>query len=165
MHATGLFNTIGALRLGGTVVLGNAGGLLPVEVWETMAREHVKTIIIAGNAVAHTLIRELAAAEQRGQPYDLSSMTTVLSSDTAFGDHLERDLHQRSKVIVIDAIGSSEGGPFVFGSPTMPATYRLAFYCVGHPSVRREQPGTECRVSKRGTAGLQWAFAAGLLHR
>lgn len=115
MHATGLFNTIGALLLGGTVVLPEPAGLQPANVWRTVAAKGVKTIIIAGNAVAAPLLAELAAAEARGEHYDLTGLRTVLSSGTAFSDQFKRDLHERSAATIIDAIGSSEGGPFVFG--------------------------------------------------
>lgn len=115
MHATGLFNTIGALMLGGTVVLPEPSGLQPAAVWRTVVAKGVKTIIIAGNAVAAPLLAELAAAEARDEPYDLGGLRTVLSSGTAFSDQLKQELHARGTITIIDAIGSSEGGPFVFG--------------------------------------------------
>ncbi|MER5218746.1 hypothetical protein ABT063_51980 [Streptomyces sp. NPDC002838] len=77
----------------------------------TVAEQRVETIIVAGNAVCRPLVDELVHAGQTGTPHDLRR---VLSSGTALSDVLERHLHERAEVTVIDAIASSEGGPFAF---------------------------------------------------
>ncbi len=127
MHATGLFNTIGTMLLGGTVILANHRGLDPAVVWTTVSKKNVGTIIVAGNAVCVPLIDELIAAEGRGAPHDLSPLRTVLSSGTSFSNELKEALHRRANVTITDAIGSSEGGPFVFavthGVDDLPARF------------------------------------------
>lgn len=115
MHATGLFNSMGALLVGGRVITTRRGGLDPRHVWETVAQQGVSMIIVAGNAVCQPLVDELVAAEEEGSPHDLGSLTTVLSSGTALSDRLKRALHERANVTITDAIASSEGGPFAFG--------------------------------------------------
>ncbi len=114
MHGTGLFNSMGALLVGGRVITARQGGFDPGHIWETVAGQRASTIIVAGNAVAQPLVEELLAAEQAGRPHDLTSLRTVLSSGTAFSDRLKRALHERADVTIIDAIASSEGGPFAF---------------------------------------------------
>ncbi|GHE80452.1 putative fatty-acid-CoA ligase FadD [Amycolatopsis deserti] len=114
MHATGLFNSMGALLVGGRVITARRGGLDPRHVWETVAAQRVGTVIVAGNAVCQPLVDELVAAEQAGTPYDLSSLRSVLSSGTKLSDRLKRALHERADVTITDAIASSEGGPFAF---------------------------------------------------
>ncbi|WP_308015518.1 AMP-binding protein [Pseudonocardia sp. ICBG1293] len=52
MHGTGLFNTLGALLVGGRAVFARPGRLDPPHVWQTVAAERVQTIVVAGNAVA-----------------------------------------------------------------------------------------------------------------
>ncbi|MGW0580464.1 AMP-binding protein, partial [Streptomyces sp. NPDC002920] len=59
MHATGLFNTMGALLVGGRAVTAKQGGLIPEHVWHTVAGQGVDTVIIAGNAVCRPLVDEL----------------------------------------------------------------------------------------------------------
>ena len=130
MHATGLFNTIGTMLLGGTVVLADPGGLDPARIWSIVQDKHVKTIIVAGNAVCSPLIDELVDAENAGRPYDLSNLRTVLSSGTAFSDHLKQALHERATVTIIDAIGSSEGGPFVFATTSSTSDLPAKFFPV-----------------------------------
>lgn len=114
MHATGLFNTMGALMVGGRAVTARQGGLDPEHVWHTVAEQRVETVIVAGNAVCRPLVDELVHAEQTGPPHDLRSVRRILSSGTALSDVLKRQLHERAELTVIDAIASSEGGPFAF---------------------------------------------------
>lgn len=114
MHATGLFNSMGALLAGGHVITARRGGLDARHVWETVARQRVGTIIVAGNAICRPLVDELVSAEKAGRRHDLSSLASVLSSGTALSDRLKRALHERADVTIVDAIASSEGGPFAF---------------------------------------------------
>jgi acyl-CoA synthetase (AMP-forming)/AMP-acid ligase II len=114
MHATGLFNSMGALLAGGRVVTARPGRLDPRHVWETVAAQRVRTLVVAGNAVCQPLVDELTAAERAGRPHDLSSLDSVVSSGTVLSDRLKRALHQRASVTITDAIASSEGGPFAY---------------------------------------------------
>lgn len=118
MHATGLFNTMGALLVGGRAILLRPGRLDPRHVWETVAAQRAGMLIVAGNAMTQPLVDELIAAEQAGRPYDLSSLRSVLSSGTVLSDRLKRALHERANVTIRDAIASSEGGPFAFALTT-----------------------------------------------
>ena len=112
MHATGLFNSMGTLTAGGRVVLTRPGRLDPRHVWETVAAQRVRTLVVAGNAVCQPLVDELLAAEAAGRPYDLSSLDAVTSSGTVLSDRVKRALHERASVTISDALASSEGGPF-----------------------------------------------------
>ncbi|MEU6701774.1 AMP-binding protein [Pseudonocardia sp. NPDC046786] len=114
MHGTGLFNTLGALLVGGRAVLTRPGRLDPRHVWETVAAERAGTIVVAGNAVTVPLVDELVRAERAGTPHDLSSLRVVLSSGTALGDRTKQALHERAELTITDAIAASEGGPFAF---------------------------------------------------
>ena len=114
MHATGLLNSMGALLAGGRVVTARPGRLDPRHVWETVAAQRVRTLVVAGNAVCQPLVDELAAAERAGRPHDLSSLDSVVSSGTVLSDRLKRALHERASVTITDAIASSEGGPFAY---------------------------------------------------
>jgi 3-oxocholest-4-en-26-oate---CoA ligase len=114
MHATGLFNAIGTLTIGGRVVTTRPGGLNPRHVWELVGAQRVRTLVVAGNAVLRPLADELIAAEAVGRRYDLSSLESVTSSGTAMSDVVKRVLHERATVTISDGIASSEGGPFAF---------------------------------------------------
>jgi acyl-CoA synthetase (AMP-forming)/AMP-acid ligase II len=114
MHGTGLFNTIGALLVGGHIVFPPPGRLDPRQVWETVAAHAVRVIIVAGDAVSRPLVDELSRAESEGRPHDLSSLRSILSSGTALSDEVKEAFHRRTSVTITDALASSEGGPFAF---------------------------------------------------
>ena len=128
MHATGLFNCMGALLVGGRVVTARPGRLDPRHVWETVAAQRVRTLVVAGNAVCQPLVDELAAAGRAGRPHDLSSLEAVTSSGTVLSDRLKRALHERAAVTITDALASSEGGPFAFAITSSVADLPSRFF-------------------------------------
>jgi len=128
MHATGLFNIMGTLAIGGRAVLTRTGGLDPRHVWETVAAQRVRTLLVAGNAVCQPLIDELLAAEADGRPHDLRSLTSITSSGTVLSDRLKRALHERGNITITDAIASSEGGPFAYAVTSSVADLPSRFY-------------------------------------
>lgn len=134
MHATGLFNSMGALLAAGRIVTTRPGRMDPRHVWETVASKRVRTLVVAGNAVCQPLVDELAAAEKEGRPHDLSSLQAVTSSGTALSDRLKRALHERAGVTISDALASSEGGPFATAVTTSVADLPARFFPV--PSAR-----------------------------
>ncbi|OZM78042.1 AMP-binding protein [Pseudonocardia sp. MH-G8] len=150
MHGTGLFNTMGALLVGGRAVTARAGGLDPRHVWETVAAQRVSMIIVAGNAVCRPLVDELVAAERAGRPHDLSSLRSVLSSGTALGDELKRALHDRAGVTVTDAIASTEGGPYAFAITRSGADLPSRF----HPVPATTVVTADDRVARPGEVGV-----------
>lgn len=114
MHATGLFQSMGALLVGGRVVMARSGRLDARDVWETVTAQRVSAMVVAGNAVCQPLVEELLAVEREGRAYDLTALRSIISSGTGFSDQYKRALHERANVTIIDAIASSEGGPFAF---------------------------------------------------
>ena len=135
MHATGLFNTMGTLTAGGRVVLTRPGGLDPRHVWELVAAQRVRTLVVAGNAVCQPLVDELVAAEAAGRPHDLSALESVTSSGTVLSDRIKRALHERATVTITDAIASSEGGPFAYAVTSSVADLPSRFYPVAATRV------------------------------
>ena len=78
------------------------------EVWATIEREKVNTIVITGDAMARPLVEALAATPDR---WDLSSLFVVSSSAVVFSPVLkEQLLDLLENIIIVDAIGSSESG-------------------------------------------------------
>src|ERR1700722_4537288 len=128
MHATGLFNCMGTLLVGGRVVTARPGRLDPRHVWETVTAQRVRTLVVAGNAVCQPLVDKLVAAEADGRPHDLTSLGAVISSGTVLGDRLKRALHERAAVTITDALASSEGGPFAFAITSSAADLPSRFF-------------------------------------
>jgi 3-oxocholest-4-en-26-oate---CoA ligase len=128
MHATGLFNCMGALLVGGRVVTARPGRLDPRHVWETVSAQRVRTLVVAGNAVCQPLVDELLTAETDGRPHNLSSLEAVISSGTVLSDRLKRALHERAAITITDALASSEGGPFAFAVTSSAADLPSRFF-------------------------------------
>ncbi|WP_425826415.1 AMP-binding protein [Streptomyces fractus] len=152
MHATGLFNSMGALLTGGRVVTARPGRLDAAHIWRTVADRHVGLLIVAGNAVCRPLVDGLLAAEHADSPYDLASLRQILSSGTALSDDLKRALHERTDVTITDAIAASEGGPVAFARTASTADLPARFFPVPATKVLHED-GTEV-VPGSGEAGV-----------
>jgi acyl-CoA synthetase (AMP-forming)/AMP-acid ligase II len=156
MHATGLFNSMGALLAAGRVVIARRGGLDARHVWETVASQRVRTLVVAGNAVCGPLVDELAAAERAGRPYDLGSLESIVSSGAALSDRLKRALHERADVTITDAIASSEGGPFAYAVTSSAADLPARFFPAPATRVFAED-GTQVVPGSGRTGVLAYA--------
>jgi len=114
MHATGLFNAMGTLLLGGTVVFPPGRSFDPRTVWETVAAQRVTRMIIAGNAVARPLAEELERAEREDRPYAIDSLQAVISSGMVWSDDVKRAFLERHSMLLLEVFGSTEGGPYAY---------------------------------------------------
>jgi acyl-CoA synthetase (AMP-forming)/AMP-acid ligase II len=106
MHGAAQWSTLRFWFEGGTVVF--VPRFTPHGVWETMAREKVNTVMITGDAMARPMIEAL---EEDPGRYDLSSLFVVSSSAAVFSPTVkDRYLEILPNALIIDSIGSSEGG-------------------------------------------------------
>lgn len=106
MHGAAQWGTLGQLVQGNTIVL------LPrfdaAEVWNTVEREGCNSVLIAGDAMGRPMIEALEAEPDR---WDLSSLFAVTSSAALFSVPVkERYFARMPHLMIIDSIGSSEGG-------------------------------------------------------
>ena len=106
MHGAAQWGALRFLFEGNTVVF--VPKFDPEEVWGTIERAGVNTILITGDAMARPLVECLAENEGR---WDLSSLFVVSSSAATFSPSVkEQMLELLPNIMVIDAIGSSESG-------------------------------------------------------
>lgn len=106
MHGAAQWGTLRFLFEGATVVFIHRFD--PEEVWATIERNGVNTIVITGDAMARPLVETLQANPDR---WDLSSLVVVSSSAVVFSPHLKEALFELlPDILIVDAIGSSEGG-------------------------------------------------------
>jgi acyl-CoA synthetase (AMP-forming)/AMP-acid ligase II len=97
---------MGQSFLGNKVVL--VGKFDPRRVWELVERERVNSIMITGDAMARPLIEALDAPDAG---WDLSSLYLLTSSAATFSPAVKDKFFERfPSLMMIDAIGSSEGG-------------------------------------------------------
>ncbi len=106
MHGAAQWSTLRFWFEGGTVVF--VPRFTPHGVWEAIEREKVTTVMITGDAMARPMIEALEDDPSR---YDLSSLFVVSSSAAVFSPTVkDRYLDLLPNALIIDSIGSSEGG-------------------------------------------------------
>jgi 3-oxocholest-4-en-26-oate---CoA ligase len=112
MHGTGIW--LGAFTshlIGGATVLMTNRGLDPVELFETVEREGVNTLVIVGDAFARPMVAALTARADSGSPFVTSSILAVISSGAMFSQELKAAmLDHMPQARIVDTLGSSEGG-------------------------------------------------------
>ena len=106
MHGAAQWGTLGQMVQGNTIVL------MPKfdaeEVWNLIERERANSVLIAGDAMGRPMIEALEAHPDR---WDLSSLFAVTSSAALFSVPVkERYFALLPNLLIIDSIGSSEGG-------------------------------------------------------
>ncbi|MFM7755928.1 MAG: AMP-binding protein [Actinomycetota bacterium] len=120
MHGTAMFLAFSTFVLGGTVVLLGSRRFDPAELLRLVERERVSQVSIVGDAFARPIVAEIERAENDGTPYDLSSLTRIVSTGATLSSQMKQALMSRApSAMVLDMIGASEGGPFAVAM-TMP---------------------------------------------
>jgi fatty-acyl-CoA synthase len=111
MHTTANFfagTTI--LHCGGAIVTLESRRFDPHELCATVGERGVTNIVIVGDAFAKPITRALEAGAPSGQPYDCSSVRTILSAGAMWtADVKGRIFEHLPEVLLIDNCGSSEG--------------------------------------------------------
>lgn len=111
MHGTGVW--LGAMvpQLAGAAVITLRGRSLAAdEVLRTVQAEGVTNMTIVGDAFSRPILAALDAALAAGTPYDLSKLRIIISSGVMWTAEVKEALLERIEhVILLDAIGSSEG--------------------------------------------------------
>jgi len=108
MHGMAWFSAMGKLMTGGTVVSLTDRSFDAHEFWREVQRNGVFTATIVGDAFARPLVRALVEAEERGEPYDLSSLMVVVSGGVMWTPAYKQPFLDRGVGMVIDGLGASE---------------------------------------------------------
>jgi fatty-acyl-CoA synthase len=109
MHATGMWlGAMAPLCVGGSVVT-LAGASFDAHVlWRAAERERVTQVVIVGDTFAKPMLRALEEARDRGRPYDLSELKSVVSSGVMWTAEVKRQFLDWHDLILVDALGSTE---------------------------------------------------------
>jgi fatty-acyl-CoA synthase len=111
MHAAGMW--LGVMLphlLGGRVALLEGQSFDADELWATVERERVNSLVMVGDAFGRPMVRALADRAASGAPYDTSSLFAALSTGAMLSAPVkEALLEQVPQMVIIDALGSSEG--------------------------------------------------------
>ena len=106
MHGTGLFNALGVLVIGGSIVTLTGRRFDPIELLDTVQHRRVKSMTIVGDAFAKPILAALDAEPDR---WDLSSLRVLLSSGVMWSKENKAGLLRHAeRLIMVDSLGSSE---------------------------------------------------------
>jgi acyl-CoA synthetase (AMP-forming)/AMP-acid ligase II len=107
MHGAAHWSALHTLNMGGTVVIQEETHRLdPHDVWATVERERVQSLLIVGDAFGRPLLDALERSS-----YDLSSLTLLINGGAALTASLKRQFLERLPGLgILDAVGSSETG-------------------------------------------------------
>ncbi len=156
MHGAAHWASFNAFHSGNTVVFQNVNDRFdPHDVLTTIEREKVNVTLIVGDAFARPLLDQL-----RVQSYDLSSLFALVSGGAALNATLKKELLELlPKVMIIDAVGSSETGSQAQNITTQASGASTGTFSLGHGACvltedlsRRVEPGHE---------GLGWFAQTG----
>ncbi|HEX7168449.1 MAG TPA: acyl-CoA synthetase [Acidimicrobiales bacterium] len=111
MHGTAHWMAFSAFYQGGSVVVSPDAHLDPAAVWQLVADERVTFLVIVGDAFARPLVEVLGDGPPDERPWDLSSLTAILSGGAILSPSVKEQLVARlPDVIVVDGYGASETG-------------------------------------------------------
>lgn len=111
MHGTGMW--LGAflpLLTGGSVITVPNSSFDPDEIWKVVQQQKVTSLVIVGDAFAKPLLESLKDSKNKNEMYDISSLLLIISSGVMWSHEVKQELLEYQDMILIDAMGSSEGG-------------------------------------------------------
>ncbi len=131
MHGTGFITTCQTLTGGGTIVTLENRNFDAHELWSVVQREGVKQMAIVGDAFAKPMLVALEEAEERGEPYDVSSVQLIISSGVMWTAEIKQALQERGDMILYDALSASEGIGFATQVTVPGSDVKTAKFMVG----------------------------------
>ena len=111
MHGTGMW--LGAflpLNLGGTVITTPNLGFDANQLWSQVEDKGVTNIVIVGDAFAKPMLNALDIAKKTGNPFDIKSVRTIISSGVMWSEEVKNGLLEHHDMQLMDTMGSTEGG-------------------------------------------------------
>jgi acyl-CoA synthetase (AMP-forming)/AMP-acid ligase II len=111
MHGTGIW--LGAfipLLAGGEVLTLQQRSFDADELLRAIQAERATNITIVGDVLARPIVTAIDDAAAAGAPYDVSSLKMIVSSGVMFTSEMKEQVLDRiEQVVIVDAMGSTEG--------------------------------------------------------
>jgi len=110
MHGTGVWlGAMLALNMGGCVVTVPNLKFDADELLQTAEDERVTDLVIVGDTFAKPMVSALESAKRKNRPYEISSIQRIISSGVMWSSAVKSKLLEFHDMMLIDAMGSSEG--------------------------------------------------------
>ena len=153
VHATAVHQANTAFAVGGTIVLLERGHTDGDTICATIQRERPSVLEIVGDVLMRRIARALEAADERGEPYDLSSLRRIHNSGAMVSAPLKDALLSRGTMHVYDSLGSSEAVGFGVALTTAPGQGATARFALG-PNARLLADGDRDVAPGSGEVGV-----------
>ena len=112
MHGTGMW--LGAMFVhfaGGSVITLQKRSFDADEMFAVAQGVRATTLVVVGDSFVKPMIRALDAAIAAGKPYDTSSVKLIISSGVMWTAEVKEQILERiEQTVLVDAMGSTEGG-------------------------------------------------------
>lgn len=129
MHGTGLFTAIGTISAGGCVVTTSGHKFDPTELYDTVQRHQVNSLVIVGDAFAKPMLNAL---EENPGRWDISSVKVIVSSGVMWSTEVKKGLLRHNPgMILTDSFGSSEAVGFGSSIMTAAGEVKTAKFTIG----------------------------------
>jgi 3-oxocholest-4-en-26-oate---CoA ligase len=111
MHVSAQWGVFSQLFGGGRIVFPPQGAFNADTVWQLVQSEGINVLTIVGDAMARPLAHAYAASQERGTPYDVSSLIVIGSGGATLSSAAKGKLAELlPTLMIIDGFGSSETG-------------------------------------------------------
>lgn len=129
MHGTGLFNAISNLMVGGSITTMTGRHFDPAEFLDTVQEYGINSTSIVGDAFAKPILRALDAEPDR---WDISTLRVIVSSGVMWSKETKDGLlRHNSRLIMVDALGSSEAIGMATNTTTSESGGQTAKFALG----------------------------------
>jgi fatty-acyl-CoA synthase len=108
MHGMAWFTSMSTVMTGGAVVSLTGRSFDAHEFWSAVQKNRVRMSTIVGDAFARPLVKALLEAEEKGEPYDVSSLFAIVSGGVMWTPQFKQPFLDRGIAMCIDGLGSSE---------------------------------------------------------
>lgn len=143
MHGTGALNAMWNLVLAGSVVTLEGRRFDPIELLDAIHSRHVKSVSLVGDAFSKPILAALDAEPKR---WDISSLRLIISSGAIWTEETKQGLlRHNNRLILVDALGSSEAIGMATNTTTAGGDTRTAQFRLGPNTKVLTEDGTEVR--------------------
>lgn len=159
MHGTGMWlGHFAVAHLGGATLTMSDAHFDPDSMWKLVEKHQVTDIVIVGDAFAIPMLGALRTAKNEGRAYDISSLRRIGSSGVMWSREVKDELLEFGDMMLIDSMGSSEGGMGISvsmrGVPVQTAQFELSEgVCVFDEQDKPVEPGSDS-IGMIATSGL-----------
>lgn len=144
MHGTSGIAALTTQMTGGAIITLEERSFSGDALFRAVERHRSTHLTIVGDAFSRPMLEALEAAQEKGEPYDLSSVFLILSSGVMWSAPIKQALLSYSpRMRLMDSLGSSEGVGFAAKLESDPKKATTARFSLGEFTKVINEDGKE----------------------